>query len=390
MKKIGIFWLVFLAAACFLVLHAQTEKPSWKGKAVIEGGVKVVKNPAEPLYGEFSFDLEEDLSIGGDPKNEAYYFPKGGSLSVDDEGSLFITDLGNKRVQMYDKSGQYIRTIGRQGQGPGEYVFPGQVYFDPEGNTCVRNGGIQLNVYGKDGVFKNKITFKTFVNAFILGPGGTIIGTKQPGFEPGGPKHSLVQLDRDGLVLRTIAEFRGELSEGQKALTLHWYSNLISFSPVTAETFGYGFSEEYKIYVAGSEGQTLHIITKEEKPQAISGKEKDETRRSGFFMWFGQSQRPEDAIVFPDHGPFFRNFINDDAGRLYVVRLNSILEKDAPSRVDVFSKDGIYLYRMTWAFIPAAIKLGCLYEVRSDKETGEVRIVRYRIKNWSQMKSDRG
>ena len=69
MKKIGIFWLVLFAAACFLVLHGQTEKPSWKGKVVIEKGVKVVQNPAEPLYGEFSFDLQEDLAIGGDPKN---------------------------------------------------------------------------------------------------------------------------------------------------------------------------------------------------------------------------------------------------------------------------------------------------------------------------------
>jgi hypothetical protein len=103
------------------------------------------------------------------------------------------------------------------------------------------------------------------------------------------------------------------------------------------------------------------------------------------FMWSGQTQKPEDLIIFPDHRPFFRVILNDDAGRFYVVRLNSILERDAPSPIDVFSKDGIYLYRMTWAFLPAAIKHGCLYEVRTDKETGEVRIVRHRIENWSQM-----
>lgn len=80
--------------------------------------------------------------------------------------------------------------------------------------------------------------------------------------------------------------------------------------------------------------------------------------------------------------------MSDDAARLYVVRFNSILEKDAPPSVDVFSKDGIYLYKMTWPFIPAAIKHGCMYEVRSDKETGEVTIVRHRIKNWAQMATD--
>jgi hypothetical protein len=385
MKKfaIGLFCLALVVVFCHL--NSQTDRPVWKGKIVIEDGVRVVKNPSTPLYGEFAFDLQKDLMIGGDPDKENYYFPKGGLLSIDDEGNLFFTDLGNKRVQMYDKSGQYIRTIGRQGQGPGEYVFPGQVYFDPEGNTCVRNGGIELNIYGKSGTFLKKVTFRTFVSAFILGPNGSIIGTKQPGFDPGGPKHSLIQLNKDGSFFRTISEFRGELSEGQKAYVLHWYSPLFSFSPLTSERFCYGFSDEYKIHLADSDGKTMSIITRDEKYQAISGEEKAETRKSGVFMWSGQTQKPEELIVFPDHRPFFRSILNDDERRFYIVRFKSILEKDAPSAVDVFSEDGIYLYRMTWAFIPAAIKHGCLDEVRTEEETGEVRIIRYRIRNWARM-----
>jgi hypothetical protein len=124
MKKTGIFSLVFFAVACLPVLHGQTEKAIWKGKVVIENGVKVVQNPAEPLYAEFSFELQKELTIGGDPNNEAYYFPKGARLSVDEEGNLYVCDGGNRRIQTYDKSGKYVRTIGRQGQGPGEYMYP--------------------------------------------------------------------------------------------------------------------------------------------------------------------------------------------------------------------------------------------------------------------------
>ena len=46
------------------------------------------------------------------------------------------------------------------------------------------------------------------------------------------------------------------------------------------------------------------------------------------------------------------------------------------SEVDVFSKDGIYLYRMTWPFLPQVIKGGFLYEVRQDESAGLTRIVR--------------
>jgi hypothetical protein len=116
---------------------ALDAKPQWKGKIETENGVKVVRNPAEPLYREFVFDLEEDLAIGGDPTKESAYFPRGGVLSVDNEGNLYIADFGNGRVQMFDKNGKFVRQIGRKGQGPGEYSFPSRVLFDPEGNPCV-------------------------------------------------------------------------------------------------------------------------------------------------------------------------------------------------------------------------------------------------------------
>jgi hypothetical protein len=48
----------------FLLLFgfSISQKPQWKGTIEEENGVKVIKNPNEPLYGEISFNLEEDLS----------------------------------------------------------------------------------------------------------------------------------------------------------------------------------------------------------------------------------------------------------------------------------------------------------------------------------------
>jgi hypothetical protein len=368
-----------------LFAPAQSQKSLWKGKIETENGVKVIRNPSEPLYGEFAFDLEKELVLGGDPAREESYFPRGAVLSVDREGNLYIADFGNRRVQMFDKTGAFVRQLGRQGQGPGEYARPSRVLFDKKGNPCVW-GSPELIFYDEEGVYQKKVILKTFLSTLILGPQDTIIGTTQPGFGPGGPKYSIVQLNADGTPLRMIAEFRGEFSENQKAITFHWYSNRLAFSPLTTDLFCYGLSEEYRIYVADAEGRTLSIITKDEKPQSISGKEKDETKKSGTYMWVGAGKR-EDSVVFPGHRPFFGSFLNDDAGRLYVVKSKSILDKDKPGQIDVFSKDSIYLYRMTWNFVPATIKNGFLYDVHTDKETGEITIVRRKIKNWDAMKA---
>jgi hypothetical protein len=384
MRKI--FRLIFASFLAAIVAAGQTAKPAWKGTITTENGVKVVKNPAEPLNGTFAFDLQEDLKIGGDPNDAPSYFPKGGVLSVDGKGNLYMADFGNVRVQMFDKTGKFVRTIGRKGQGPGEFSFPNQVLFDAEGNTHVWDD-LDFLVFGKDGTFKRKIVWKTYLTQVILGADGSIIGTTQPGFGPGGPKYTLVLLNPDGAIQRTIAEFRGEFSESQKFLVLHWYSSRIVLTPLSHDSFIYGFSNEYKIFKSDAGGRTTLVVTRDEKPQSITASEKSETIKKGLFLRTGPGARREDAALFPDHRPFFSAFLSDDAGRFYVIRAKSIQEKDAPTNVDVFSKDGMYLYKMSFGSFPAAIKNGSLYEVREDKETGEYTIVRSRIKNWEKMKT---
>ena len=385
MRKLA---LILVVAVCFgagVFLAAQAGKPAWKGTVSAEDGIKVVKNPAEPLYGEFVFDLKEELRLGGDPEKEASYFPKGAMLSVDAAGNLYVTDWGNRRVQMFDKGGAFVRTIGRQGQGPGEYMSAGYVHIEADGNIWVE-GGPQWVVFSKDGLFLKNVFVSKSMRQKMLGPGGSFIGTTQPSAARGDPKHELVKVESDGKTFRTIAEFRGELSQAKQAIAYHSYSNSIAFAPVGPDAFVYGFTDEYKLYVADFEGRTMLVMTKDEKPQSISGSEKDETRKNGVWAVTG-SNNPEEGIFFPDHRPYFGRLMADDAGRIYVFRSKSILEKDAPIRVEVFSREGIYLYRMTWASWPSAIRSGFLYEVREDPETSEYLVIRQEITNWEAMKS---
>jgi hypothetical protein len=233
-----------------------------------------------------------------------------------------------------------------------------------------------------------KVNPRTFLNQAILGPGGSFIGTPQLSALDGF-KQKLVQLDSKGTMVRRIAEYKGECADNPKGMVSHWYSSNIACTPLTADSYAYGYSAEYNIWISDGEGKSVVVLTKEEKPAPISGKEKDETRKKGgYFAWVGiGSKKPADSIIFPDHKPYFRAFKNDDQGRLYVVRLVSILEKKGPYPVDVFSKEGVYLYRMSWPFIPAVIERGAMYRVLTDEDTGECFIVRYKIKNWAKMKS---
>jgi hypothetical protein len=387
------FWAVALVVAAFsfiLTTSACSKKAAdagWKAEVEIVGGVKTVRNPEAPRYGEFAFDLVEDLVIG-DEKDEAYFFPGWVTITIDEAGTVYACDSGNRRVQVYDKNGVFVRTLGRQGQGPGEYSFPSAVYLDQAGDAYIGTGRA-LVVFDREGVFKKNVQVKTFLSTMILGPGGTFIGTTQPNIRAeGGPKNTLVQLGPDGEIQRTLAVFPAYgASPGQ--MLLHWYSGEIAFCARPENSLFYAFSLDYLIHVVDGEGRELFAFSKAEKSQGISGEEADLTREDGIFAWFGQGDPKTAPLDLPDHRPFFQRLLSDDHGRLYVIRFRPITEKAmTTSEVDVFSKDGIYLYRMTWPFLPQIIKGGFLYEVRQDESAGLTRIVRHRIANWGELKAE--
>jgi len=392
MDKKASIALVLVASAYALVFSASScskkaADSDWKAEIEVVDGVKTIRNPETPRYGTFAFDLIEDLVIGRE-KDEAYFFPEMAYVNVDGRGRLYVCDIGNRRVQVYDESGIYVRSLGRQGQGPGEYSFPSNVLIDSPGDIYI-DSGFSFVVFGPNGVFKRNILPKTHLIMKALGPGGTIVGGPQPNYrEEGGPKHKLVQLGPGGGMLRTLAEFRA-YGASPGMMLFHWYSGGLRFCLRSEDSLFYGYSLDYRIHVVDGEGRELLAFTKAEKSQGIAGEEADLTRKEGIWAWFGQGDRKTAPLDLPDHRPFFSRFLSDDLGRLYVIRFKPITEKDVTSSdIDVFSKDGYYLYRMTWPFVPQVIKAGFLYEVRQDEEAGLTKIIRHRIKNWADFRSE--
>jgi hypothetical protein len=96
--KIRIIPIVLSLSAFILLVSFGGQKAEWKGKIETEGGIKVIKNPAEPLYGEMKLELEEDLSIGNE-EDENYLFYRARDIQVDSEGNIYVLDSGNHRLQ---------------------------------------------------------------------------------------------------------------------------------------------------------------------------------------------------------------------------------------------------------------------------------------------------
>ncbi len=56
---------------------------------------------------------------------------------MDAAGNIYILDTGNTRIQKFGPDGRYLATVGRKGQGPGEFIMPDGLDIDRDGNLVV-------------------------------------------------------------------------------------------------------------------------------------------------------------------------------------------------------------------------------------------------------------
>jgi len=83
-----------------------------------------------------TLQLEEMWRIGG-PDDEENLLGVVDRVLADDEGNLYLLDIQLVEVLVYDADGEYIHSLGKQGDGPGELRRANQVMFLPDGTVGI-------------------------------------------------------------------------------------------------------------------------------------------------------------------------------------------------------------------------------------------------------------
>src|SRR5512135_3755384 len=85
--------------------------------------------PAKVLWSRSSFGTSD-------------YFQEPSDIEIDGRRSLiYVADAGSHRVLVFDFGGEFLRAIGRKGQGPGEFARP-------TGIGLVEDDGIAVADFG--------------------------------------------------------------------------------------------------------------------------------------------------------------------------------------------------------------------------------------------------
>lgn len=94
----------------------------------------VVNNGAEPAGPIQEMPMTELWRIGGldDEENLLGVINK---VFSDDAGQIYLLDIQLTEVQVYDSDGEYVRSLGKRGDGPGELRFVTDALLLPDGNV---------------------------------------------------------------------------------------------------------------------------------------------------------------------------------------------------------------------------------------------------------------
>ncbi len=354
------------------------QKSPWNAVRVVESGVNVVKNPAEPLYGRVNLELREELSIG-DENVQDYSFRFIWDIKADHQGNIYVADTRNLRIQKFDRKGIFISTLGK---GLVEFEQPTKIRInESSGSVFVRASVLNIDVFDHKGEYASGIRLTDHpILEFEPIDDAHVMAVLSREYRDGNPRvmKAIYRLDSKDEMKRLSGEYFAYALED---IGMAWTSKGTAFDPdlylsrLNQITYIYGYSKAYELNVIGQDGKLLYRITKSEPTPVFTSEERRVFRR----------------YEFPDAKPYFFHLLADSMGRIYVQRnitkgiLNAVQEK-TQREVDIFSQDGCFLYTSTLPPNTCEIRNGYLYAYVVDKARGLEVVKRYRIVNWKELK----
>lgn len=170
-------------------------KPTACVLALALGAVSACSGPEPTQTTVESMNVVEDLRIGLSSGPEEYLFGDIGGIVQHDDGTISILDEQVPVIRQYDAEGTFLRNVGREGQGPGEYSdqIQGMQRLPDDTFAIWDSGNTRISIFAPDG---------QFVRSFHSGTSGYFSG-------------STMRVDQEGNVYLYNVDRTAEMREGE-------------------------------------------------------------------------------------------------------------------------------------------------------------------------------
>lgn len=120
------------------------------------------KNTLKEIYscdGKIKLELIRIWGCEG-VDDENFIFRNPIDMKINENGLIHILDSRNNNVKIFNTRGEYLKTIGTKGQGPGDLLNPSSMDLDKNGNIVIADyGNYRVQIYDLKGKYLK--SFKT-------------------------------------------------------------------------------------------------------------------------------------------------------------------------------------------------------------------------------------
>ncbi len=359
----------------FILIFAKLilAQQDWKGSIEVKDGITYIHNPGQGLWDNDpskKLTVEQIFSVGSLNAEDEYLFSWVQDITTDSAGTIYACDSKEHRIQVYDKFGKYVRTLGRKGQGPGELMRPMAVRVGPDGRIYVQDDlNYRVSIFKPNGKFDHSFRYERFAGENLeIDPDGNVLlslwgENKERNAPPIVTEYNLkgkivkqfgeplLLLEKDGYG-RPFFDYNGFTFMGngillvdyKRSYKFHFYQNQKLIRVVDRESPIFTKPEIIETVFKANSGE--------------GGKVKTVTSRSGIWKTFPLPANRFAAYV-ADRGKEFKR--------------KTIGGRDFESVIDLFDSDGKFLKSYAWDWLNyGAIKHvdneGYFYTNRGDSE----------------------
>jgi hypothetical protein len=358
-----LFLVVCVISLAAVTMFAAQQKP-YPVVTETKQGVKTITNPDYPRDGRFVAKLTEEMSCGEEGGPEAAMLNKPIELKVDGQGRVYVMDWGDMNIKVYDDQGRFLRTISRQGQGPGEFGTPARFGLLSRGRIGLLDGGQhRVTILTTQGEYVSSFPVEGFHRDIAVdGKDRLFLGkwsaVKEPDkisteFQEIPYVTSIFRTDETGKELVHLADLLGESimmksSGGGGAVGMVGGGITVGWTvDHRGRVFG-GCNDDYSLSAYGEEGKIEFTFGRKFTPR----------KNPRFKGGPGQNRT---MPVFST-----RNIVFDQEGNLWVE-----LTKDEDQKgflYDVFSPEGIYLKQVQIEERISQFMMGKIYSLLRPEE----------------------
>jgi hypothetical protein len=286
-------------------------------------------------------------------------------------GNIYVLDSRAPKLIKFDSHGNVLFSIGRKGQGPGEFMVPMMMELGKQNSILVYDLGNRRLTYfsAETGVLLEEKSTARLGRLFRVDDDsqGNFYGY-QILYEPGKKVLIISKFSPSLEPVKDIFRLEDKILENE----VKPYAPNLQFRILSDDGLLLAGDSEYKFYWHDPNGGLVRTALTDYRPVTFTATDKERYLKA---LAADGAPPPKDEIfVFPDKYPPIEHMITDERDNIFIRTYDT--DKEGGHYYEAFSKDGKPLGRFPLGFNVSCILGNKMYSFERD-DNGFDRICRY-------------